>query len=119
MRNHPFISKAYADLLEPDFSRYYLNTNLEFGKDLALLPFTGDTEIFIHPGRKVHIVDKLITNFHLPKSTLIMLVSAFVGKDYCMSAYKFAIENKFRFYSYGDSSILGNLCKAEVKNAII
>ncbi len=61
-----------------------------------------NSELFIFPGYKFKIVDKLITNFHLPKSTLLMLVSAFAGRDYIFSAYSEAIKNKYRFYSYGD-----------------
>lgn len=60
------------------------------------------SELFIYPGYEFKIVDKLITNFHLPKSTLLMLVSALAGKDYIFSAYEEAIKNKYRFYSYGD-----------------
>ena len=64
------------------------------------------TDIFITPGYKFRCVDILMTNFHLPKSTLFMLVSAFAGFDHMKAAYKHAIENDYRFYSYGDSSIL-------------
>jgi len=60
------------------------------------------SELFIYPPYKFKVVDKLITNFHLPKSTLLMLVSALAGKDFIFEAYKEAIENKYRFYSYGD-----------------
>lgn len=68
--------------------------------------FSGDTDIFITPGYKFRCVDLLMTNFHLPKSTLFMLVCAFAGMDNMKSAYGYAIENKYRFYSYGDSSLL-------------
>jgi S-adenosylmethionine:tRNA ribosyltransferase-isomerase len=68
--------------------------------------FSGDTDIFITPGYQFRCVDILMTNFHLPKSTLFMLVSAFAGFDNMKSAYKHAIENEYRFYSYGDSSLL-------------
>lgn len=68
--------------------------------------FSGDTDIFITPGYKFKCVDILMTNFHLPKSTLFMLVSAFAGFNNMKSAYKYAIENEYRFYSYGDSSLL-------------
>ncbi|OFW88079.1 MAG: tRNA preQ1(34) S-adenosylmethionine ribosyltransferase-isomerase QueA [Alphaproteobacteria bacterium RIFCSPHIGHO2_02_FULL_46_13] len=68
--------------------------------------FSGDTDIFITPGYKFRCVDLLMTNFHLPKSTLFMLVCAFAGMDNMKSAYSYAIENKYRFYSYGDSSLL-------------
>lgn len=68
--------------------------------------FAGDTDIFIRPGYKFNTVDCLITNFHLPKSTLLMLVSAFMGYNEAMDMYKCAIENKFKFYSYGDACFL-------------
>ena len=65
-------------------------------------PVKDSSQLFIYPGYEFKIVDKLITNFHLPKSTLLMLVSAFEGKDYIFKAYNEAIKNKYRFYSYGD-----------------
>ncbi|MFN4245176.1 MAG: tRNA preQ1(34) S-adenosylmethionine ribosyltransferase-isomerase QueA [Brevinematia bacterium] len=68
--------------------------------------FKGITNIFIYPGYKFKVVDAMITNFHLPKSSLILLISAFAGKDLVMRAYKYAIENKFRFYSYGDATLI-------------
>ncbi len=68
--------------------------------------FAGDTNIFITPGYQFRAVDGLMTNFHLPKSTLMMLVSALMGRDRMMTVYAHAIENKYRFYSYGDSSLL-------------
>lgn len=67
---------------------------------------TADTQIFITPGSDFHIIDGLMTNFHLPKSTLFMLVSALAGLDTMQAAYAYAIENSYRFYSYGDSSLL-------------
>ncbi len=66
----------------------------------------GDSEIFIYPGYQFKIVDALITNFHLPKSTLLMLVSAFAGRDFILSAYQQAVEEKFRFFSYGDCMLI-------------
>ncbi len=69
-------------------------------------PFANDTDIFITPGYKFKAIDMLITNFHLPKSTLFMLVSAVAGLERMQKAYTHAIEEKYRFYSYGDSSIL-------------
>jgi S-adenosylmethionine:tRNA ribosyltransferase-isomerase len=71
-----------------------------------LEPFVGDTDIFITPGFRFRTVDVLMTNFHLPKSTLFMLVSAFAGLDTMKAAYAHAISNGYRFYSYGDSSLL-------------
>jgi S-adenosylmethionine:tRNA ribosyltransferase-isomerase len=67
---------------------------------------SGWTEIFIYPGYKFKIVDALITNFHLPESTLIMLVSALAGKDNIMNAYKKAVENEYRFFSFGDAMFI-------------
>jgi len=66
----------------------------------------GDNDLFIYPGFKFKIVDRLITNFHLPKSTLLLLVSAFAGKDFIFEAYRQAIEEKYRFFSYGDSMLI-------------
>ena len=66
----------------------------------------GDTAIFITPGYRFRAVDGLMTNFHLPKSTLMMLVSALMGRDRMMAAYAHAIAREYRFYSYGDSSLL-------------
>jgi S-adenosylmethionine:tRNA ribosyltransferase-isomerase len=67
---------------------------------------SGMTSLFIHPPFHFRVIDGLITNFHLPKSTLIMLVSAFAGKDFLMTAYGEAIERKYRFYSYGDAMLI-------------
>ncbi len=72
----------------------------------TLAPFIGDTDIFITPGFRFRAVDILMTNFHLPKSTLFMLVSAFAGFDSMHAAYRHAIANQYRFYSYGDGSLL-------------
>ena len=71
-----------------------------------LLPFEGDTDIFITPGYKFRIVDRLITNFHLPQSTLFMLVSAFSGLERMKAAYAHAVQSGYRFYSYGDACFL-------------
>ena len=76
------------------------------GEDGAIRPFEGDTAIFITPGYRFKAVDGLLTNFHLPKSTLFMLVSALMGLDVMKSAYAHAICEGYRFYSYGDSSLL-------------
>ena len=67
---------------------------------------SGDTDIFIYPGYSFASVDAFITNFHLPGSTLIMLVSAYLGRELCLEAYAKAVENKYRFYSYGDAMFL-------------
>ncbi|MBW3532127.1 tRNA preQ1(34) S-adenosylmethionine ribosyltransferase-isomerase QueA [Shewanella sp. NKUCC06_TVS] len=68
-----------------------------------LKAFSGDTDIFIYPGYEFQVVDAMVTNFHLPESTLIMLVSAFAGFDHVMAAYQHAITQKYRFFSYGDA----------------
>ena len=66
----------------------------------------GWTDIFIFPGYEYKVVDCLITNFHLPESTLIMLVSALAGKENIMNAYKIAVEEKYRFFSFGDAMLI-------------
>ena len=75
----------------------------KYGK---LKPDFGDTDIFIYPGYEFKIVDNLITNFHLPKSTLVMLVSALAGRENILNAYKIAVEEKYRFFSFGDSMFI-------------
>ena len=72
----------------------------------VLQPTTGETDIFITPGFQFRVVDRLITNFHLPKSTLMMLVSAFAGHAHVMALYRHAIAQRYRFFSYGDSMLL-------------
>ena len=76
------------------------------GEDGIIRPFEGDTDIFITPGYKFRAIDGLMTNFHLPKSTLFMLVSALMGLETMQAAYAHAIAGGYRFYSYGDSSLL-------------
>lgn len=72
----------------------------------ALQPFTGDTDIFIYPGFEFKVVDAMITNFHLPESTLLMLVSAFAGRDAVLAAYDTAVSEGYRFFSYGDAMFI-------------
>jgi S-adenosylmethionine:tRNA ribosyltransferase-isomerase len=74
--------------------------------DGTLKPYYGDTQIFIYPPYQFKCVDALLTNFHLPESTLLMLVSAFAGYENIMNAYKFAIEHEYRFFSYGDAMFI-------------
>jgi S-adenosylmethionine:tRNA ribosyltransferase-isomerase len=76
------------------------------GDDGIVRPYDGETSIFIHPGVKFKCVDAIITNFHLPESTLIMLVSAFAGYDNTMNAYKTAVKEKYRFFSFGDAMLM-------------
>lgn len=76
------------------------------GEDGIIQPFAGDTSIFITPGYRFRAIDGLMTNFHLPKSTLFMLVSALMGRERMQAAYAHAIAQGYRFYSYGDSSLL-------------
>ncbi|MBQ7077635.1 MAG: tRNA preQ1(34) S-adenosylmethionine ribosyltransferase-isomerase QueA [Lachnospiraceae bacterium] len=75
-------------------------------EDGVLLPKTGDTDIFIYPGYKFKILDALITNFHLPESTLIMLVSALAGRENVLNAYNEAVKNNYRFFSFGDAMFI-------------
>lgn len=74
--------------------------------DGKIAPFSGDTDIFIYPGYEWRCVDALITNFHLPESTLLMLVSAFAGYEHMMQAYRTAVEERYAFFSYGDAMLL-------------
>ncbi|WP_442680992.1 tRNA preQ1(34) S-adenosylmethionine ribosyltransferase-isomerase QueA [Sphingomonas sp. ASY06-1R] len=76
------------------------------GEDGVIRPFLGDTSIFITPGYRFRAIDGLLTNFHLPRSTLFMLVSALMGRDRMQAAYAYAIQHGYRFYSYGDASLL-------------
>ena len=71
-----------------------------------IAPFSGDTDIFIYPGYEWRCVDALITNFHLPESTLLMLVSSFSGYDTVMKAYREAVKERYAFFSYGDAMLL-------------
>jgi S-adenosylmethionine:tRNA ribosyltransferase-isomerase len=75
-------------------------------EDGRLHEFSGDTAIFITPGYRFRAVDLMLTNFHLPRSTLFMLVSAFSGLETMQQAYKHAISSGYRFYSYGDACLL-------------
>jgi S-adenosylmethionine:tRNA ribosyltransferase-isomerase len=71
-----------------------------------LAPLDGDTDIFIYPGYRFRVVDAMITNFHLPESTLLMLVSAFAGREAVLAAYGHAVERQYRFFSYGDAMFI-------------
>lgn len=75
-------------------------------RDGELQPFAGETCIFIFPGYRISSVDALLTNFHLPESTLMMLVSAFAGRERILAAYRHAVEKRYRFFSYGDAMLL-------------
>ena len=81
-----------------------LESVAEKGKDIC--PKEGNTDIFIYPGYEFKILDGLITNFHLPESTLIMLVSAFAGYENTMNAYKIAVDERYRFFSFGDAMFI-------------
>ena len=75
-------------------------------RDGVLRPFTGESRLFILPGYRIRSVDALLTNFHLPESTLLMLVSAFAGRERILAAYRHAIAERYRFFSYGDAMLL-------------
>lgn len=76
------------------------------GLDMLIAPYFADTAIFLYPGKKFLVIDSLITNFHLPESTLIMLVSAFAGYQNTMNAYQTAVAEQYRFFSYGDAMFI-------------
>ena len=75
--------------------------------DGALKPFAGDSRLFIYPGYKFRVVDAMVTNFHLPGSTLLMLISAFAGRESVLAAYHHAVDAEYRFFSYGDAMLIG------------
>ena len=75
-------------------------------RDGVVQPFAGETQIFIFPGYRIRSVDAMITNFHLPESTLLMLVSAFAGRERVLAAYRHAVATKYRFFSYGDAMFI-------------
>ena len=75
-------------------------------RDGVLKPFSGETKIFIYPGYRISTIDALITNFHLPESTLLMLVSALAGRELMLDAYRHAVEERYRFFSYGDAMLI-------------
>ena len=83
-----------------------LESAAQAAKQDLIEPFFGDTSIFIYPGYQFRVIDTLITNFHLPESTLIMLVSAFAGYSNTMRAYQQAVEKQYRFFSYGDAMFI-------------
>lgn len=74
--------------------------------DALIAPFTDETDIFIYPGYQFEVIDAMITNFHLPESTLLMLVSAFAGKSHILEAYRQAVEGRYQFFSYGDAMFI-------------
>jgi S-adenosylmethionine:tRNA ribosyltransferase-isomerase len=78
-----------------------------------LLPFHGESTLFIKPGYAFTTIDAMLTNFHLPKSTLLMLVSAFAGTDLIRRAYAHAVAEQYRFFSYGDAMFIANRAEAE------
>ena len=81
-----------------------LETVLQKGD--VFVPMVGDTEIFIYPGFKFKAIDALITNFHLPKSTLVMLVSALAGRENILNAYNITVQEEYRFFSFGDAMFI-------------
>ena len=78
----------------------------ESGSDLRCVPWSGETRLFIKPGFRFRVVDALLTNFHLPESTLLMLVCAFAGREPVLRAYRHAVEARYRFFSYGDAMLI-------------
>ena len=72
----------------------------------VLAPFAGDSRLFIYPGFEFRVVDAMVTNFHLPESSLLMLVAAFAGREATLAAYRHAVEQRYRFFSYGDAMLV-------------
>ncbi len=75
-------------------------------RDMEITPGQGETDLFIYPGYQFRVVDQLVTNFHLPRSSLLALVAAFTGRDLLLRAYEHAVEKEYRFYSYGDCMLI-------------
>lgn len=94
------VGTTVARVLETAYQKTANNGRLSLGA------WSGDTDIFIYPGFEFGVIDRLLTNFHLPKSTLLMLVSAFAGKTVIEQGYQHAIDNQYRFFSYGDAMLL-------------
>ena len=92
-----------------------LESAAKASQDALIAPFFDDTKIFIYPGYHYQVVDALVTNFHLPESTLIMLVSAFAGYRHTMQAYQQAVAEQYRFFSYGDAMFISRNPQAEVE----
>ena len=80
--------------------------SLALSEDGTVAPQQGETTLFIHPGHTFRLVSGLITNFHLPRSSLLMLVSAFAGRERVLAAYREAVSERYRFYSYGDAMLI-------------
>ncbi|HXH26075.1 MAG TPA: tRNA preQ1(34) S-adenosylmethionine ribosyltransferase-isomerase QueA, partial [Vicinamibacterales bacterium] len=80
--------------------------SLAVNPDGTVSPASGETRLFIHPGHEFRIVQGLVTNFHLPKSSLLILVAAFAGRERVLAAYREAVERRYRFYSYGDAMLI-------------
>jgi S-adenosylmethionine:tRNA ribosyltransferase-isomerase len=80
--------------------------SLALSDDGSVPPQQGETTLFIHPGHSFRLVSGLITNFHLPRSSLLMLVSAFAGREHVLAAYREAVAERYRFYSYGDAMLI-------------
>ena len=100
--------QAFAQKKAQQECTFYCNNNEDLQSD-TILPehgCFGYTNIFIYPGKEFQVIDGLVTNFHLPKSSLIMLVSAFAGYDNIMNAYNHAVQNAYRFFSYGDAMFI-------------
>ncbi len=103
------VGTTVTRVLETAYQKTGQKTEQKTGQNGKVSAWAGDTNIFIYPGFKFQVIDRLLTNFHLPKSTLLMLVSAFAGKDRVMKAYQHAVAEQYRFFSYGDSMLLDKM----------
>ena len=117
------VSQSVCDLIEQTKARgnrvIAVGTTVVRSLETAVLhgglsPFLGDSRLFIKPGFSFGVIDAMITNFHLPKSTLLMLVSAFAGSDLIREAYRLAVDQKYRFFSYGDAMFISSRDKNAV-----
>src|SRR2546430_13762018 len=98
------VSRARSEVVPTASTRRPRSASMETAAQTGEL--SGETGLFVYPGFRFRVVDRLLTNFHLPRSTLLMLVSAFAGKDRIFRAYRHAIEKRYRFFSYGDAMLI-------------
>ena len=99
------LNKKALALLQWVLHRYVL-LNLLLNDEGILQGISGTTQIFIYPGYKFKMIDALVTNFHLPQSTLLMLISALAGREHCLTAYEEAVKERYRFFSFGDAMFI-------------
>jgi S-adenosylmethionine:tRNA ribosyltransferase-isomerase len=100
------IAEDAAELIQSATRRFCVGTTSVRAIETAVTATRGETRLFIHPGYRFRAADAMLTNFHLPESSLLMLVSAFAGRELALAAYRHAVAAKYRFFSYGDCMLI-------------